>query len=178
MKELPGNITVEELRDMEFTVGPVRVESMFVNHPGICVGYRLHTSGGSIVFIPDNEPFHRMRSKPDSSDAKAMEFAQQQDEKLVEFIRDADVLIIDSQYDRAEYESHVGWGHACVDDVAELATRAGVKQLFLFHHDPMHDDERISRMLAHAREVAAQQSPQHPIVEAAREGLEVVLAKP
>ena len=177
MKELPGNITVEELRDMEFAVGNIRVEALFVNHPGICVGYRLHTSSGSIVFIPDNEPFHRMRSKPGNSDAKALEYAEQQDAKLVEFIRDASVLIIDAQYDRAEYESHVGWGHACVDDVAELATRAGVKQLFLFHHDPTHDDERVSRMLAHARAIAAEQSAQHPIVEAAREGLEVLLAK-
>jgi len=171
MKELPGNITIEELRDMEFTVGKVQVQAKFVNHPGICVGYRLNTSGGSVVFIPDNEPFHRMHSRPGAADAKALEFADQQDEKLVEFIRDADVLIIDSQYDRAEYESHTGWGHGCVDDVAALAVRAGVKQLFLFHHDPTHNDERISRMLAHARQIAG--GGTH--VEAAREGLEVVL---
>ncbi len=171
MKELPGNITIEELRDMEFNVGKVRVQAMFVNHPGICVGYRLNTSGGSIVFIPDNEPFHRMRSKPNPADAKTIEFAEQQDDKLVEFIRGADVLIIDSQYDCEEYETHVGWGHACVDDVVALATRAGVKQLFLFHHDPTHDDERVSRMLAHARQLAGNGT----LVEAAREGLEVVL---
>jgi phosphoribosyl 1,2-cyclic phosphodiesterase len=177
MSQLPGNITVEELRDMEFTVGKVRIETMFVNHPGICVGYRLNTTAGSIVFIPDNEPFLRLLSKPGAQDEKAMAFAKQQDEKLVEFIRGADVLIMDSQYDREEYESHVGWGHACVDDVATIATRAGVKRLFLFHHDPTHDDERVSRMLARAREVAAECSPQHPIVEAAREGLEVVLTK-
>ncbi len=177
MKELPGNITIEELRDMEFTVGNIRVEAMFVNHPGICVGYRLHTSSGSVVYIPDNEPFHRMHSKPGAADAKALEYAEQQDEKLVEFSRDANILIIASQYDCAEYESHVGWGHACVDDVAALATRAGVKQLFLFHHDPTHDDERVSRMLAHARSIVGEQSQPHTIVEAAREGLEVVLAQ-
>jgi phosphoribosyl 1,2-cyclic phosphodiesterase/CheY-like chemotaxis protein len=171
IRELPGNITIEELRDMEFTVGKVRVQAMFVNHPGICVGYRLNTSGGSVVFIPDNEPFHRMHSKAGAADAKAIAFAEQQDEKLIEFIRNADVLIIDSQYDCAEYELHAGWGHACVDDVAALATRAGVKQLFLFHHDPTHNDERVSRMLAHARQIVG--SGTH--VEAAREGLEVVL---
>jgi phosphoribosyl 1,2-cyclic phosphodiesterase/CheY-like chemotaxis protein len=171
LKELPGNITIEELRDMEFTVGKVRVQAMFVNHPGICVGYRLNTSAGSVVFIPDNEPFHRMRTKPGAADAKVLEFAEQQDKKLVEFIRDADVLIIDSQYDREEYEQRVGWGHACVDDVAELGTRAGVKQLFLFHHDPAHDDERVSRMLAHARQLAGDGTH----IEAAREGLEVLL---
>jgi len=171
MKELPGNISIEELRDMEFTVGSVRVEAMFVNHPGICVGYRLHTSGGVIVFIPDNEPFHRLRSRPDGANPKGVEYADQQDAKLVEFVRDADVLIMDAQYDCDEYESHVGWGHACVDDVAALATRAGVKQLFLFHHDPMHDDERVSRMLAHARQLVGNGT----MVEAAREGLELVL---
>ncbi len=171
LKELPGNIQIEELRDMEFTVGQVRVQAMFVNHPGICVGYRLNTSVGSIVFIPDNEPFHRMKTEPGTADAKTLEFAEQQDGKLVEFIRDADVLIMDAQYEREEYEKRVGWGHGCVDDVAALATRAGVKQLFLFHHDPAHDDERISRMLANARQLAGPGTH----VEAAREGFEVVL---
>ena len=173
IKELPGNIHIEELRDMEFSVGPVRVKAMFVNHPGICVGYRLETTGGAIVFMPDNEPFHRMHAKPGAADVQALEFAEQQDGKLIEFIRDAEVLIIDSQYDVDEYELHVGWGHGCVDDVVELARRAGVKQLFLFHHDPSHDDERVSRMLAHARQLAG--SSTH--VEAAREGLELVLKK-
>ncbi|HTD67826.1 MAG TPA: response regulator [Candidatus Limnocylindria bacterium] len=171
MKELPGNISIEELRDMEFSVGAVQVQAMFVNHPGICVGYRLNTSSGSVVFIPDNEPFHRLRTKPANADPKAIEFAEEQDAKLIEFIRDADVLIMDAQYDAAEYESHVGWGHSCVDDVAALATRAGAKQLFLFHHDPTHDDERVSRMLAHARQLVGNGT----LVEASREGLEVVL---
>lgn len=171
LKELPGNITIEELRDLEFSVGRVQVRAMFVNHPGICVGYRLNTSAGSVVFIPDNEPFHRLRRNPGTADAPALAFAEQQDAKLVEFIRDADVLIIDSQYDREEYEQRVGWGHACVDDVADLATRANVKRLFLFHHDPSHDDERVSRMLAHARQLAGNGTR----VEAAREGLEVLL---
>jgi phosphoribosyl 1,2-cyclic phosphodiesterase/CheY-like chemotaxis protein len=171
LKELPGNIQIEELRDMEFTVGKVRVQAMFVNHPGICVGYRLNTSAGTIVFIPDNEPFHRMKAGPGTADAKALEFAEQQDARLVEFIRDADVLIIDAQYDLEEYEQRIGWGHACVDDVAALATRANVKQLFLHHHDPAHDDERVSRMLAHARQLVGNGTH----VEAAREGLEVAL---
>ena len=104
----------------------------------------------------------------------SVEFGRQEDEKLIEFIAGADVLIIDSQYDAAEYESHIGWGHACVDDVAALAAQARVKQLFLFHHDPSHDDEKISRMLAHARQLVAGLKSA-TTVEAAREGLTVVL---
>ena len=42
-----------------FNVGPVRVQTAFANHPGICVGYRLFTPQGSIAFFPDNEPHRR-----------------------------------------------------------------------------------------------------------------------
>jgi phosphoribosyl 1,2-cyclic phosphodiesterase/ActR/RegA family two-component response regulator len=176
LKEVPGNISIQELREMEFHVGTVRVQAAFVNHPGICVGYRLNTSAGAVVFIPDNEPFHRMTRGKSAEDRRAAEFAAAQDARLIEFIRGAEVLIMDAQYDAAEYASHVGWGHACVDDAVALAMRGEVKQLFLFHHDPTHDDERISRMLAHGRQVAlAAENSLH--VEAAREGLELVLAK-
>ena len=173
LKELPGNITIEELRDMEFMVGKVRVRAMFVNHPGICVGYRIEASGGSVVFIPDNEPFHRMRSQPPGTDTTTIEFAREQDEKLIQFISGADILIMDAQYDAVEYEEHIGWGHACVDDVVDIASRARVKQLYLFHHDPTHDDERVSRMLAYARSLASTGL----LVEAAREGLEAVIKR-
>ncbi len=176
LKEVPGNISIQELREMEFHVGAVRVQAAFVNHPGICVGYRLNTSAGAVVFIPDNEPFHRMTLGKSAEDRRATEFAAAQDARLIEFIRGAEVLIMDAQYDAAEYASHMGWGHACVDDAVALAMRGEVKQLFLFHHDPTHDDERISRMLAHGRQVAAA-SENSLHVEAAREGLELVLAR-
>ena len=57
LREVPANVRIEELKEMTFNVGPVRVEAAFANHPGICVGYRLFTSDGSIAFFPDNEPF-------------------------------------------------------------------------------------------------------------------------
>lgn len=177
--ELPGNIEVEELKDMEFHVGPVRVGAWFANHPGICVGYRVHTEQGTIAFFPDNEPHCRYEPdgtiRPARSDA-SLEYARAQEEKMIEFVRGADVLILDAQYDRAEYVRHIGWGHGCVDDVVALAIRADVKRLFLFHHDPDHDDAKVESMLAHARKlVAAQNSSMQ--VDAAREGESVRLAE-
>ncbi|MST94266.1 MAG: response regulator [Pedosphaera sp.] len=175
LEEVPASIEIEEQKEMAFTVGRIKVRAWFANHPGNCVGYRLETSAGSVVFLPDNEPFQGMRAKAAGNAAPgSVEFGRQEDEKLLEFIAGADVLIIDSQYDAAEYESHIGWGHACVDDVAALAAQARVKQLFLFHHDPSHDDEKISRMLAHARQLVAGLKSA-TTVEAAREGLTVVL---
>lgn len=176
--ELPGNIEVIELKDLEFTVGNLRVQAWFANHPGICVGYRIHTAEGSIVFFPDNEPHCRYDAQgnphPTRKDA-SLEFARSQEAKMIEFIRDADVVILDAQYDRTEYEKHVGWGHGCVDDVVTLAIKAGVKQLYLFHHDPDHDDTKLDAMLTHARQLAAKQNSSL-IIESAMEGCTVALA--
>jgi phosphoribosyl 1,2-cyclic phosphodiesterase/CheY-like chemotaxis protein len=180
LSQMPGHISIEELQELEFDIGKVKVQATFANHPGICVGYRLNTSCGAVVYLPDNEPHLRQRGSAEegrkmSSDTAA--YARRQDEQLIEFIRDAEVLIIDSQYDDKEYSSHVGWGHGCLDDVVSLAMAGNVKRLFLFHHDPGHDDEQISKMVDWARELVKLHGD--PLrVDAAREGSEVVLPLP
>ena len=177
MQQMPGHLAVEELKNFEFLIGAVKVQATFLNHPGICVGYRFNTSGGSVCYVPDNEPYSRLRTLPTHSETHSYEllsFAQKQDEKFIEFIRGADILIMDAQYDAAEYESHVGWGHGCVDDVVGLAVIAGVRHLFLFHHDPDHDDAQIDRMVEWARDLAEMHGSTMT-VDAAREGLELAL---
>ena len=65
-------------------------------------------------------------------------------------------------------------GYTMVEVMMALAVLAKVKRLFLFHHDPGHDDAEVSRMVAWARQIVAEKkSPLR--VEAAREGLEVFL---
>jgi phosphoribosyl 1,2-cyclic phosphodiesterase len=138
LQQMPGNVVIEELSDFNFHIGDVKASAAMVNHPGIAVGYRLSTSAGDIAYLPDNEL---------SND-------HLQNRKLVDFIAGADVLIIDSQYDCDEYEAHIGWGHGCVDDVVRIAEDGHAKRLYLFHHDPGHDDARVDAMLAHARNLA------------------------
>jgi phosphoribosyl 1,2-cyclic phosphodiesterase/ActR/RegA family two-component response regulator len=177
MEEMPGNIQFEELKTMEFDLGSVHIKAAFMNHPGVCVGYRIHTSAGSICYFPDNELYGKYREarKPQSS-GETQIFARNQDEKLREFIAGADVVISDAQYDATEYPQHIGWGHSCAEDVVEFGIRSGIKQLFLFHHDPDHTDAHIAQMLAGARQRVSEANSQMQ-VEAAREGLEVVLKK-
>ncbi len=155
---LPSNIEIEEVRDFNLDIGPVCVRAQRANHPGLCVGYRLFTPDGLIVYFPDTEP------RPGGLDRE-----------MVEFIRDADVLILDSQYDTEEYQRHMGWGHGCVDDTVNLAMSANVRQLWLFHHDPNHEDSKIDAFVNRARQmVLAKKSRLR--VEAAREGLVITLS--
>ena len=57
MRELSGKIGIKRLGEMKFSLGKVQVQAIFVNHPGVCAGYRLFTSAGSIAFLPDHEPY-------------------------------------------------------------------------------------------------------------------------
>ena len=179
LKELPSNITIEEVKEMEFPIGKVNVQAKFMNHPGVCVGYRLNTRHGSIVYMPDNEPFRRVHARRNTEffhKEVETEFAREEDQKMAEFARSADMLVIDTQYDTEEYKTHIGWGHGSVDDVVELALQAQVKRLFLFHHDPEHDDEKISQMVEQARKLAAAKGSALEI-EAAQEGTTCKLLK-
>ena len=172
LREVPANVLIEELKEMDFRIGPVRVQAGFANHPGVCVGYRLFTSGGSIAFFPDNELYSEAVSSlpaPSGSDAAALAFTRGERQKMIEFLRGADVLIMDSQYDCEEYKHHIGWGHGCVKEVVLLAIEAQVKRLFLFHHDPNHDDAKVSQMEAQARQFVAARNSKLEVV-AAREG--------
>ena len=178
LRDLSSNIAIEELKEMEFSVGRVQVRSKFANHPGICAGYRLFTSGGSIAFFPDNEPYELLKvhlgERDESNLDEAREFAQAERAKLIEFLEGADVLIIDAQYTDEEYQKHIGWGHGSLSRVVSMALDANVRRLILFHHDPNHDDDQIDDMLQRARLLVVESGK--PLeVEAAREGAEIWL---
>ena len=177
LHDMPGKIDIHKLEGTEFNIGKVRVRSMFVNHPGICAGYRLFTSAGSIAFLPDHESYdallHSARGKS-FSPAETRKRAEKERAGLVEFLQHCDILILDTQYTDEEYKARVGWGHGSLGSAVALARDAQVKKLVLFHHDPNHDDAKIDKMLTEARELA-EKSEQALEVEAAREGAELVL---
>jgi phosphoribosyl 1,2-cyclic phosphodiesterase/CheY-like chemotaxis protein len=178
MSQMPSNIVIEELRDLKFNIGKVSVEATYLNHPGLCVGYRINSSCGSISYLPDNEPYQRFKYHTSGSAAanspEAIEYARRQDQRIIDFVQGSDVLVIDSQYDSIEYQKRIGWGHGCVDDVIALALSAKVKKLFLFHHDPRHDDKHIESMVEWARNFTTMLGEEIEVA-AAEEGLEVVL---
>jgi phosphoribosyl 1,2-cyclic phosphodiesterase len=106
-------------------------------HPNGVILYRVLFQGKSLVYATDLE--ETAGGYPD----------------VIEFTRDADVLIHDAQYLESEYISAAnprrGWGHSTVESATEVAKKAGVKQLVLFHHEPTHDDRCIDQILKLAR---------------------------
>jgi phosphoribosyl 1,2-cyclic phosphodiesterase len=176
MRELSAKIDIKKLTEMEFSVGKVQVRAKFVNHPGVCAGYRLLTSAGSIAFLPDHEPYRFLHSAKSNhmTPEQAKETATEERTSLVEFLKGSDILILDAQYTDAEYETHVGWGHGSVSSAVSLALDAEVRRLLLFHHDPSHDDTRVDAMVDEARRLIRENGKELE-VDGAREGEELVL---
>ena len=177
MRELSGKIEIKRLREMKFSIGKVQVHAMFVNHPGVCAGYRLFTSAGSVAFVPDHEPYGFLHSAKGNhmTPEEIKKAATEQRSNLVQFLRGSDLLILDTQYTDEEYQRHIGWGHGSVTSAVALALDAGVRKLVLFHHDPNHDDAMIDSMVASARQLIRESGTELE-VDGARERDELVFA--
>ena len=139
-RELGARISYRELGEGTYTIGPAQVRTMLLCHPGYCLGYRVQFGKRSICYVTDNELF-----PPDSESYSAAYFKM-----LSEFVHEADILITDTSYFDDEYPKRIGWGHSALSRVLEIATVAQVKELYLYHHVPEHDDEAIDRMLQEA----------------------------
>jgi phosphoribosyl 1,2-cyclic phosphodiesterase len=140
--EFAADITFRDLNEGEFEIGGLPVRTMLLNHPGNCLGYRIDYGGRSICYVADNELY----------DADSPQRSEEYMEHLIDFTRGTDALVTDCTYTDEIYPRKMGWGHSSVSQVAELAWRAQVKNLYLIHHDPDDNDDVIDAKLARAQE--------------------------
>jgi CheY-like chemotaxis protein len=153
--EMAANIRVHEVREPTFEFGPWTVQALYVNHPGVTMAYRISAHGKTIVYATDTEPFATLLV--DSTSKKEhKDFARERDEALLEFVRDADLYIADSQYTVSDYQTKKGWGHTCYVDAVQMAMDGGAKRIALFSHDPMHDDEAVDRKVADCKRIVSE----------------------
>jgi ribonuclease Z len=119
-----------------FIAGENKITARYINHPQGCLGYRIETPGGTVVYATDNEP----------GDPKL-------DNELRELAAGADIFINDAQYTPEQLETtRKGWGHSSWREGVKIAQQAHAKTLVLFHHDPDSTDRMVDGLLRQARE--------------------------
>jgi len=144
-------------------LGPMRVRSKALNHPGRSFGYRVEEEDASLIYASD------------------VEFKDTTDEQVMgryrDFFRNGDALIFDAQYTLSESFAKEDWGHSSAFIGVDLATEAGIRNLILFHHEPTYDDGKIEyEVLRASREYLIRLHPDAELeVIAAYEGLEISL---
>ena len=130
----------------------VQIQTSWLNHPQGCMGFRMETKDGVLVYATDNEP----------GDAAF-------DKSVRKLAEGADVLIYDAQYLPEEYAAEKrGWGHSHWREAVNVVMESGAKELVLFHHDPEHTDAIVDKVVQESRNY-------YPKVRAAAEGMEIKL---
>jgi phosphoribosyl 1,2-cyclic phosphodiesterase len=160
MADMAATIHYNRMYEGELEISGVTVKSMFVNHPGNTFGYRFEYGGKAMVYISDHEPYNGvLRLRDDTSNGHVIDkddaFVEDNNGRMIDFIKGADVFIMDSQYFPEEYESRRYWGHSPFTYSVDLGLAGKVKHLILFHHDPNHSDDKLRQKLdAASRQIA------------------------
>jgi phosphoribosyl 1,2-cyclic phosphodiesterase len=150
MGEMKADRKFYELGEGRMEMGNITLRTAWLNHPQGCLGFRLESKDGVLVYATDNEPGNS-------------EF----DKNLRKLAAGADILIYDAQYLPDEYEARRrGWGHSHWREAVNVVMESGAKELILYHHDPDHDDACIDGVVKEARNY-------YPKVRAAAEGMEM-----
>ena len=147
--QLDATIRYHELHEGAFDLGSVQVTARYLNHPGLAMGYRLEAGGVAVVYATDHEP--HSRHQPEAADPTQLLPVHREDQRHVEFLAGADLVIHDSQYTLEEYPSKLTWGHSPAELAVDFALAAGAKRLALFHHDPLRDDAALDQLVETCR---------------------------
>jgi CheY-like chemotaxis protein len=167
LEQLGATVRFHDLAEGHLTAGGVRVVAQYLNHPAPTLGYRLEADGATIVYAVDHEPHARERPGAGRPPTNAsLEPVHHEDQRHIEFLGGADLVIHDAQYTAEEYPEKIGWGHTPMEWAVDYAVAAGARRLALFHHDPLRDDDAVDRLVQGCRRRAA----------AAATGLEVFAA--
>lgn len=129
--------------------GTVKVQTIYLSHPNGSAGYRLSYKGKSVCYISDYEQISDPPSK-----------------EMIDFVRDADLMIYDAMYTPEEYTQFSGWGHSSWEKASLLTNAGNVKKTALFHHSPSHTDEIM-------RDIEKQAQAANPSLFAAKEKMSV-----
>lgn len=110
--------------------GEVTADTMEGVHPGGVTVFRLTGGGRKVVFITDCTLTEGIYGD------------------LVRFARDCDLLLIDGQYNDAEWPSRSTFGHNTWKMAARFGAECGAKTVRIIHHDPTRLDAAASELTA------------------------------
>ncbi len=153
LEDLQADLLIKEVRDGErFVIGNQTVVlPRRLPHPGGVFGFRISCQGKVIVYATDvNHPLEGLAPE------------------VIDLAQGADLLIHDAQFTVEEKQRCVDWGHSSWLEAVQVAQEANVRQVALFHHDPMHTDNDLE-------EIEAQAQALFPSAFLAREGMEVLV---
>lgn len=135
LRDLTARIKLVEKAEGKFNIGKIRVEAFDVNHPNGAFGYKFtFPNKKTLVFVSDNGP-------------------ENNNIKLIDRIYGADLFIHDAQYLPEEYLKRRKFGHSTYNYILDVSRGCNIKNIALFHHDPLRTDEQLRSIEKKARKL-------------------------
>ena len=158
---LTKNMTFHNVKQGQaFKVDSFKVNCCNMSHPGISTCYAFEKDGKKVVYATDVE-------------LKTKDFASNPECAAV--FKDADIIILDSQYTVEEAYRKANWGHSAFCYAVDFAVHWNIKKIYLFHHEPTYDDKKLDSILNSARWYANYINHSSIQIELAKEGTEINL---
>ena len=142
LRDLPS-VSCHHVPRSSFDIGPFRILTALVSHPGPTVGYRIEADGGVLCYLSDHEPALCLRNGqwPGREWVSGFDLAAE-----------TDLLIHDAQYTDEEYDRHVGWGHSSYRQAAPSPPSVPKNTLCLRAKKPKRWISRVRIRLLRRRE--------------------------
>jgi len=112
-------------------VGEFSVSSIALRHPGGSFSYRIENSRSAFVYATDAE--YKTLSPA------AMEHYES-------FYADSEALVFDAQFTLEDAMEKEGWGHSSSMVGVDIALKANIERLILFHHEPSYSDKKLQEI--------------------------------
>ncbi len=135
--------------DLKLSITPLK-------HPQGCFAYKFEQAGRIFIFATDTE-----------FTGEVIEHMG----KRTEFFKNADVLVLDSQYTLDEAFLKADWGHTSYTMAVNCAINWEVKKLVMTHHEPAYSDDILQENYLLAVEHAQQMADVKTEILLAREGM-------
>ena len=118
ISRLPSSRTYIDLVEGTFAVADTEITVLPLNRPQGCIGCRAVVQNGKVLCFCTGVGTR----------------AEWSDRNIRILAKDADVLIMDSQYTPEELSEHVGWGHSTWKQSLETGIECGAKKLSCFEY--------------------------------------------
>ena len=141
-------------------LGNAKIICCKMSHPGSSFSYAVIQDDKKFVYATDVE-------------LKSKQFSNSENEIAV--FKDADCIVLDSQYTVEEASRKQNWGHSAFCYAVDFAIHWGIKKLYLFHHEPTYDDKKLDSMLQAARWYAQYIEHSDIKIHLAKEDSEIIL---
>lgn len=147
---LKADLTWKGVQEGEvFHVGPYKITTARLNHPGIAIAYRVELGDKTFVYMTDTAPYddqllgEGFHVRQPDTDPKIIAQIESYGRGLEEFVHGSDLLLYDTFFTPEQYQTNPHWGHSTPDEGIRLARQGGVPRFYNFHHHPEAWDDEL-----------------------------------